>query len=79
MLEEKTKYDLEMHVKELLDFIESVIDEAAVMGVQDDWQEPVACSLRAMLSTVLGFPDEIRETAKECCELERTGVVFFRY
>lgn len=78
MLEDKTKYNLETHVKELLDFIESVIDEAAVHEGQD-WQEPVACSLRAMLSTVLDFPDEICETAKECCELERTGVVFFRY
>lgn len=78
MFEDKTRYDLETHVKELLEFTESVIDEQAVKHVQD-WREPVASSLRAMLSTVLDFPDEIRETAKECCELERTGVVFFRY
>lgn len=78
MLEDRTKYNLETHVKELLDFIEAVIDEKAVRDVQD-WKEPVGCSLRVMLSTVLEFPDEIRETANECCELERTGVVCFRY
>ncbi|KUI55825.1 hypothetical protein VP1G_03201 [Cytospora mali] len=78
MLEKKTKYDMETHVKELLDFIESTIDEEVIQDVQN-WQEPVACSLRTMLSPVLDFPDEIRETAKECCELERTGLVFFRY
>ncbi|KAK7742257.1 hypothetical protein SLS53_004400 [Cytospora paraplurivora] len=78
MLEKKSKYDLEAHVKELLQFIETVIDEEAVKDAKG-WQEPVICSLRAMLSTVLDFPDEIRETAKECCELERSGVVCFRY
>lgn len=83
MLGKKTRYDIGKHIEELLDFIETVIDEEAVRNNPDSsqvgWRESTEVCLRSMLSAVLDVPNAIRETSKECCELERTGVVAFRY
>ncbi|CAN8100999.1 unnamed protein product [Discula destructiva] len=83
MLDKKTKYDVGRHVEELLGFIGTVIDEDAIKKSPENadlaWRDVVEASLRSMLCTVLSVPDAIRETAKECCELERTGIVAFRY
>ncbi|KAI3391300.1 hypothetical protein diail_7631 [Diaporthe ilicicola] len=78
MLEKKTKYDVATHVKELLDFIKTAIDERTVKECPG-WQDIMEAALRSMLGTVLNVPDAIRETSKQNCELERAGVVFFRY
>lgn len=78
MFEKKTKYDVATHVKELLGFIETVIDEKTAKE-DPEWRDIVEAALRSMLGTVLNVPDAIRETSKQNCELERAGVVFFRY
>lgn len=83
MLGKKTRYDIGKHVEELLDFIQTVIDEEAVRNNPDSsqvgWRETMESCLHMMLNAVLGVPEAIRATSKECCELERTGVVAFRY
>ncbi|KAF3764679.1 hypothetical protein M406DRAFT_70796 [Cryphonectria parasitica EP155] len=83
MLEKKSRYDIRKHVGELLDFIGTVIDEDAAQSSlgssEHGWRDIMEGCLHSMLSAVLNVPDAIRETAKECCELERTGVVAFRY
>lgn len=83
MLDNKSPYDVNRHIQELLSFIETVIDEEAVMSQAQyekvGWRDAVEYCLRSMLSGVLNVPDAIRETSKECCELERAGVVAFRY
>lgn len=83
MLEKKTKYDVTRHVKELLDFVGTVIDEEAIKNNSETanlaWRDVMEASLHSLLSTVLNVPDAVRETAKDCCELERTGVIAFRY
>ena len=78
MLEKKTRYDLENHVKELSAFIDTIIDPPALNNYPG-WREDVEGHLRLMIKAVLDVPDAIRETSKKCCELERTGVVIFRY
>ncbi|KAH8671575.1 hypothetical protein BX600DRAFT_459317 [Xylariales sp. PMI_506] len=83
MLEKKPRYNIDQHATELLSFIAAVIDdeqlqrdkETAMLG----WRDVVEGCLRSMLSAILNVPDAIRETSKECCELERTGIVAFRY
>lgn len=79
----KNHYDVNMHVRELLDFIGTVIDEEAINSnpktVEWGWRDAMDASLRSMLSAVLNAPDAIRQTSKECCELERMGIVAFRY
>lgn len=83
MLEKKTKYDVTKHVEELLDFVGTVIDDEAIKNNSETadlaWRDVMEASLRSMLSTVLSVPDAVRQTAKDCCELERTGVIAFRY
>lgn len=83
MLEKKTRYDVGKHVTELMNFLASVIDEDAVKTnpetAQSGWRDIMEGALHSMLSAILNAPDAIRETSKECCELERTGVVAFRY
>lgn len=84
MLEtKKNRYDVDRHVAELLEFVSTAIDEDFIARRSDQavsgWREVVDASLRCMLKAVLSAPDAIRETAKECCELERMGVVAFRY
>lgn len=83
MLEKKTKYDVKRHVKELLDFVGTVIDDQAIRDNPESagfvWQDVMEASLHSLLSAVLNVPDAVRETAKDCCELERTGLVAFRY
>lgn len=78
MFQKKTKYGIAMHVQELLDFIETVIDEK-VARENPEWRDIVEAALRSMLSCVLSVPDAIREASKKNCELERAGVVLFRY
>lgn len=83
MLAKKTAYDVSAHVKELLDFVGTVIDEDAIKNNPETtdlvWQDVMEGCLHSMLSTVLNVPDAVRQTAKDCCELERTGVVALRY
>lgn len=83
MLEKKTKYGAARHVKELVDFIGTVIDEEAIRNNPETadlaWRDVVEGSLHSLLSAVLNVPDAVRQTAKDCCELERTGMVAFRY
>ncbi|PSR82782.1 hypothetical protein BD289DRAFT_483646 [Coniella lustricola] len=83
MLDKKSHYDVKIHVRELLDFISTVIDEDAVkQSFQESghgWRDVLEGCLHPMLSAVLNVPDAIRQTAQECCELERTGIVAFRY
>lgn len=83
MLEKKTKYDVTKHVEELLDFVGTVIDDEAIKNNSETadlaWRDVMEASLHSMLSTVLKVPDAVRQTAKDCCELERTGVIAFRY
>ncbi|KAJ4397648.1 hypothetical protein N0V93_001881 [Gnomoniopsis smithogilvyi] len=83
MLEKKTKYDVGRHVKELLDFVGTVIDDDAIKNNPETadlaWRDVMEASLHSLLTPVLHVPDAVRETAKDCCELERTGVVAFRY
>ncbi|KKY35064.1 hypothetical protein UCDDA912_g05014 [Diaporthe ampelina] len=78
MFEKKTKYDVKTHVKELLEFVETAIDEKTA-AENPQWREIVEAALRSMLGTVLNVPDAIRETSQKNCELERAGVVLFRY
>lgn len=83
MLENKTRYDIDRHVTELLDFVESVIDEEALRTNTETagsgWRDIMERALRPMLDAILNAPDAVREASKECCELERTGLVAFRY
>lgn len=78
------RYTVDRQVEELLAFIETVIDEDVVRGScpefeKHGWRDAMDGCLRSMLSAVVNVPDAIRETSKGCCELERTGVVAFRY
>lgn len=78
------RYTVDRHVQELLSFIETVIDEDVVRASspefeKNSWRGAMEGCLRSMLSAVLNVPDAIKETSKDCCELERTGVVAFRY
>lgn len=77
------RYTVDRHVQELLSFIETVIDEDIVRSLPDfekhSWREAMDSCLRSMLSAVVNVEDAIKETSKDCCELERTGVVAFRY
>lgn len=83
MLEKKTKYNVSRHVNELLDFIGTVIDDEAISNNSETadlaWRDVMEASLHSLLNTVLNVPDAVRETAKDCCELERSGVIAFRY
>lgn len=72
------RYTVDRHVQELLAFVETVIDED-VVEKNDDWRGVMEACLRSMLNAVQSVPDAIKETSKDCCELERTGVVAFRY
>lgn len=78
------RYSVDRHVQELLSFIETVIDEDVVRRScpefeEHGWRDAMDGCLRSMLSAVINVPDAIKETSKDCCELERTGVVAFRY
>lgn len=76
----KNRYDVNRHIRELLDFVETVIDESAIpKTVEWGWREVIDASLRSMLGAVLSAPYAVRETSRDCCELERMGVVAFRY
>lgn len=76
----KNRYDVNRHVRELMDFISTVIDEEAVpKNLEYGWRDVMDASLRCMLSAVLNAPAAVQETSKECCELERMGIVAFRY
>lgn len=83
MLDKKGTYDAARHVKELLDFVETVIDEEAINNNPENadlaWRDMMERCLHSLLQTILNVPDAVRETAKDCCELERTGMVAFRY
>lgn len=83
MLEKKTKYDVKRHIRELLDFVGTVIDDEVIEDNPETadlvWRDVMEASLHSLLSTVLNVPDAVRGTAKDCCELERTGVIAFRY
>ena len=78
MLEKKTSYNLDEHLEELCLFIDTVIDEEVTQNLPT-WRQYVRGSLKSMLGAILSVPGAVRETAKECCELERTGLVTFRY
>lgn len=78
------RYSVDRHVRELLAFIETVIDVDVVRSSlpedeKNNWRDAMDSCLRSMLSAVINVPDAIKETSKGCCELERTGVVAFRY
>lgn len=77
------RYSVDRHVRELVAFIETVIDQNVVRSLpeyaKNGWQDVMEGCLRSMLSSVTNVPDAIKETSKNCCELERMGVVAFRY
>lgn len=79
----KIRYDINTHIKELLAFVETVIDEDALKGQPEHaiwgWRDVMEASLRHLLTTIAEFPDAIHDTSKKCCELERMGIVAFRY
>lgn len=78
------RYSVDRHIQELMSFIDTVIDKDAVRcspsaSEKYSWQDVMEGCLRTMLTAVTNMPDAIQETTKNCCELERMGVVAFRY
>lgn len=71
-------YDSDKHFKEIMGFVEGVIDETLIdEGVS--WRGLVGEGIQAMIDGEMMNEKAIRELYKDICETERAGVVAFRY
>jgi hypothetical protein len=73
-------YDLENHGKEIMEFLERVVDEELMdVETRRQWRKVAGDGVGSIINGVLNNSVGVRATAVEVCDLERAGVVMFRY
>jgi hypothetical protein len=73
-------YDAGNHCREIKDFLDLVVDEALMQPESKmHWRSTVGNGVASMISSVLSTEAAIRATAAGICDLERAGIVMFRF
>jgi hypothetical protein len=73
-------YDAGNHCREIKDFLDLVVDEALMEPESKiNWRSIVGNGVASMIGGVLSTETAIRATAAGICDLERAGIVMFRF
>jgi hypothetical protein len=73
-------YDPQSHGGEIMDFLERVVDDELMdADTRRQWRNVAGEGIESIIDGVLNYSKAVRATAVEVCDLERAGVVMFRY
>jgi len=74
------RYDSSRHCNELRDSLDTVVDES-IMDVEwrGRWREEVGGCIKAVIDRTRGSAEAVRGGMASICDLERAGIVVFRY